>query len=88
MTEQKVSNGRKVTGRIVSDKMHQTIVVKVERQFKHPLYGKYMKRFSKMVAHDVDNIGKAGDLVVIKQSRPISKTKHWVLVDVLEKAKS
>lgn len=86
MIEQKVAGGRSVIGRIISDKMHKTIIVEVERKVKHAMYGKYMKRFSKMVAHDDENIGKIGDVVLIKQSRPLSKTKHWVLVQVLEKA--
>lgn len=84
--EQKATGGRSVVGRVVSNKMHKTIVVEVERKVKHELYGKYMKRFSKMCAHDDGNICKIGDKVLIKQSRPLSKTKHWVLVEVLEKA--
>jgi small subunit ribosomal protein S17 len=84
MIEQKVSGGRSVVGRVVSNKMHKTIVVEVERKVKHAVYGKYMKRFSKMYAHDDENTCKIGDLVLIKQSRPLSKTKHWVLVQVLE----
>lgn len=87
MIEQKTeSGGRSVVGRVVSNKMHKTIVVQVERKVKHELYGKYMKRFSKMCAHDDENACKIGDVVLIKQSRPLSKTKHWVLVKVLEKA--
>ncbi len=78
--EQKASGGRHVIGRVVSDKMHKTIVVQIERKVKHPLYGKYMKRFSKMYAHDDENTCRMGDRVEIKQSRPFSKTKHWVLV--------
>lgn len=77
--------GRSVIGTVVSNKMHKTIVVEVERKVKHPLYGKYMKRFSKMYAHDDANICKVGDIVLIKQSRPISKTKHWELVRVVDK---
>lgn len=84
MIEQRTS-GRSVTGKVISSKMHKTIVVEVERKVKHPLYGKYMKRFSKMYAHDGENICQLGDIVEIKQSRPLSKTKHWVLVRVLEK---
>lgn len=84
MIEQKESN-RGVIGTVISNKMHRTIVVEVERKVKHPLYGKYMKRFSKMYAHDNDNACQVGDLVLIKQSRPLSKTKHWILVRVLEK---
>lgn len=86
MIEQKAAGGRSVVGVVVSDKMHKTIVVQVERKVKHALYGKYMKRFSKMCAHDDENTCRIGDVVMIKQSRPLSKTKHWVLVQVLEKA--
>ncbi|MCD6039445.1 MAG: rpsQ [Gammaproteobacteria bacterium] len=87
MVEQKVvGGGRSVVGRVVSDKMHKTIVVEVERKVKHALYGKYMRRFSKMYAHDDENTCKMGDIVLIKQSRPLSKTKHWVLVKIIEKA--
>ena len=87
MIEQKESN-RAVTvvGKVVSNKMQKTIVVEVDRKVKHPLIGKYMKRSSKMVAHDDENACKVGDLVLIKQSRPLSKTKSWVLVEVLEKS--
>lgn len=77
--------GRSVIGTVVSNKMHKTIVVEIERKVKHPLYGKYMKRFSRMYAHDDANACKVGDVVLIKQSRPLSKTKHWVLVRVMEK---
>jgi small subunit ribosomal protein S17 len=86
MTEQTVSNSRTVVGKVVSNKMDKTIIVQVERKVKHPLYGKYMRRFSKMCAHDATNTCAMGDLVLIKQSRPLSKTKHWVLLEVLEKA--
>jgi small subunit ribosomal protein S17 len=65
--------------------MDKTIVVLVERKVKHPLYGKFMKRFSRMKAHDNDNICQVGDIVEIKQCRPISKTKNWVLVKVEKK---
>lgn len=87
MIEQKES-ARAVTvvGKVVSNKMQKTIVVEVDRKVKHPLYGKYMKRSSKMYAHDSENTCKVGDLVLIKQSRPMSKTKNWVLVEVLEKS--
>jgi small subunit ribosomal protein S17 len=85
MIEQKTQT-RTVVGKIVSDKMNKTIVVEVERKIKHPLYGKYIRRSSKMYAHDDTNKGKRGDLVLIANSRPISKTKTWVLVEILEKA--
>jgi small subunit ribosomal protein S17 len=86
MIEQKESNGRTVIGKVVSSKMNKTIIVEIERKVKHPLYGKYMRRFSKMCAHDDGNTCMIGDVVLIQQSRPISKTKHWVLVEVMERA--
>lgn len=82
MTEQNVS-GHTVTGKVVSNKMNKTIVVQVERKVKHPLYGKYMRKFSKMYAHDAENVCKEGDIVTIRMCRPLSKTKHWMLVEVL-----
>jgi small subunit ribosomal protein S17 len=85
MTEQKTS-ARTVVGKVISNKMNKTIVVQIERKVKDPLYGKYMKRFSKMYAHDNENACSIGDLVMIQQSKPISKTKNWVLVEVMERA--
>lgn len=76
---------RTVTGKVISDKMHKTIVVQVERKVKHPLYGKYVRRFSKMYAHDEDNACQVGDLVIIQQSRPLSKLKRWKLVEILKR---
>ena len=77
---------RTVTGRVVSDKMEKTITVLVERQVRHPLYGKYVKRSKKMHVHDPEQAGKIGDVVVIEECRPLSKTKSWRLVKVLEQA--
>lgn len=74
-------------GRVISDKMDKTIVVGVERQFKHPLYGKYLKRTSKFMAHDEDNRCREGDVVKIMETRPLSRRKRWRLVEVIEKAK-
>jgi small subunit ribosomal protein S17 len=85
MTEQTISAERNVVGRVISNKMNKTIVVEVQRKFKHPIYKKYMKRFSKMYAHDAENACKPGDIVMIKRSRPLSKTKHWVLVEIVER---
>ncbi len=85
MTEQ-TEAGRTIVGKVVSNKMDKTIVVQVERKIKHPLYGKYIRRSSKMYAHDDKNVCNVGDVVKIGNSRPISKTKHWVLVEVLEQA--
>lgn len=85
-TDLKESNStRTTTGKVISDKMNKTIVVEVERKVKHPLYGKYVRRFTKMYAHDEENSSRIGDIVVIKQSRPLSKLKRWVLVEILKR---
>lgn len=87
MIEQtQTTSGRTVIGKVISVKMNKTIVVQVERKVKHELYGKYMRRFSKMYAHDGENTCATGDVVMIQQSRPLSKTKHWILVEVVERA--
>ena len=80
------SNVRTLTGKVVSDKMQKGITVLVERRVKHPLYGKYMTRSTKLHAHDENNECGVGDLVTIKESRPLSKTKTWALVEVVKKA--
>ena len=77
------SNARTMVGKIVSDKMQKTIVVLVERTVKHPKYGKILKRRTKLHAHDENELGKIGDTVKISETRPISRTKCWVLVEVL-----
>lgn len=74
--------GRRVSGRVVSDKMDKTITVLVERQVQHPIYKKVVKRSTKLHAHDENNIANAGDLVTIRESRPRSKMKSWELVSV------
>jgi small subunit ribosomal protein S17 len=74
-------------GYVTSDKMEKTIVVEVEDRVKHPLYGKVIRRTSKVKAHDEDNTAGVGDLVVISETRPLSATKHWRLVEIVEKAK-
>ena len=74
-------------GYVVSDKMDKTIVVEVEDRVKHPLYGKVIRRTSKVKAHDEQNTAGIGDLVLINETRPLSATKRWRLVEVLEKAK-
>jgi len=79
---------RTLTGRVVSDKMDKTVTVSIERVVKHPVYGKYLKRSTKLLAHDEENIGKQGDLVSISECRPLSKRKNWKLVEVLEAADS
>lgn len=78
---------RSVTGRVVSNKMQKTITVQVERRLQHPMYGKFLTRRSKLHAHDEKNESKEGDLVMIEQCRPLSKTKTWRLVKVLERAR-
>ncbi|WP_020406338.1 30S ribosomal protein S17 [Hahella ganghwensis] len=77
---------RTETGRVVSDKMDKSIVVLVERRVKHPIYGKYVKRSSKLHAHDEANECKIGDLVTVQEARPYSKTKTWKLVNIVERA--
>lgn len=77
---------RNVQGRVVSNKADKTITVLVERRVRHPLYGKYIRRSSKMHAHDEANECQVGDVVTIEQCRPISKSKAWRLVKVLERA--
>lgn len=79
-------HARTVTGVVLSNKMDKSIVLLVERRVKHPLYGKYIRRSSKVHAHDPDNSCQIGDKVVVKECRPISKNKSWVLVEVVEKA--
>ncbi|MFD4366103.1 30S ribosomal protein S17 [Rhodococcus sp. NPDC058521] len=81
-------NSRKVrTGYVVSDKMEKTIVVELEDRVKHPLYGKIIRRTSKVKAHDENSVAGVGDRVQLMETRPLSATKHWRLVEVLEKAK-
>jgi small subunit ribosomal protein S17 len=77
---------RTLTGRVVSNKMDKSVTVKIERLVKHPMYGKYIRRSSKLHVHDESNQCNEGDLVTIRQCRPISKTKAWTLVEIVEKA--
>jgi len=79
-------SGRTLTGRVVSDKMDKTVTVLVERRVTHALYGKIITRSKKYHAHDETNEIKAGDLVTIEETRPLSKTKAWKVAKVLEKA--
>ncbi|CAM3622684.1 MULTISPECIES: 30S ribosomal protein S17 [Psychrobacter] len=79
------ANASVLTGRVVSDKMDKSITVLIERLVRHPLYGKQLRRSTKIKAHDENNVCQQGDLVRIKETRPISKTKSWTLVDVVEK---
>ena len=86
-TELETRGERKVReGLVVSDKMDKTVVVAVEDRFKHPMYGKVMVRSKKYHAHNEGNSAKAGDLVEIVETRPVSRTKTWAVTSVLEKA--
>jgi small subunit ribosomal protein S17 len=93
MTDEKVTvtserNARKVReGLVVSDKMDKTVVVAVEDRFKHPLYGKVVRRTSKLKAHDEQNSCGIGDRVLLMETKPLSATKRWRVVEILEKAK-
>lgn len=82
MTDKKVQ--RTKTGRVISNKMNKSITVLIERTVKHPLYGKYIRRSTKLHAHDEENQCNEGDLVSIAECKPISKTKSWQLVEVLK----
>ena len=74
-------------GLVVSSKMDKTITVAIERQVKHPIYGKFIKRSTKLMAHDEENTAREGDVVRIMETRPLSKNKRWRLVEVVERAK-
>ncbi|WP_353193631.1 30S ribosomal protein S17 [Pandoraea pnomenusa] len=83
----KTSLKRTLVGKVVSDKMDKTVTVLVERQMKHPLYGKYIVRSKKYHAHDETNQYKEGDMVEIQESRPLSKTKAWTVSRLVEAAR-
>lgn len=88
MTEVKAAEAKiisSIIGHVVSNKMNKTIVVQVERKVKHPTYGKYVKKSSKMYVHDEENTSRVGDLVRIQETRPLSRTKRWKLVEVLKR---
>jgi small subunit ribosomal protein S17 len=85
MSEASAKVARTVVGRVVSDKMEKSAVVMVERKVRHPLYGKYMRRSTKLSIHDENNECRTGDTVSIEECRPISKSKSWRLVEVLER---
>jgi small subunit ribosomal protein S17 len=77
---------RTVTGTVVSNKMDKTVTVMIERKVKHPVYGKYIRRSTKLHVHDEGNTCQEGDKVTIEQCRPLSKSKSWRLVDVVERS--
>jgi small subunit ribosomal protein S17 len=76
---------RTLQGTVISDKMDKSITIAIVRQVKHPIYGKFIKRTTKLHVHDEDNVCNAGDLVSIRECAPISKTKSWTLVEVVTK---
>lgn len=85
--DEKTKTARSLSGRVVSNKMNKTITVQVDRRIKHPLYGKIVTRHTRLHAHDESNECKEGDLVQIEECRPLSKSKAWRLVKVLERAR-
>jgi small subunit ribosomal protein S17 len=88
-TDDAASSGsalRLVTGKVVSSKMNKTIAVEVERLVKHPRYGKFIRRTTKLLAHDEQNESRQGDVVTIAECRPLSRRKSWRLVSVVERA--
>jgi small subunit ribosomal protein S17 len=85
MSEEKKTQ-RTIVGRVVSDKMDKTVSVAIERTIKHPVYGKYIRRTSKVMAHDAANECKPGDRVAIAECKPVSKNKSWSVVNVIERA--
>ena len=87
ISTESVSAERSLTGRVVSTKMDKTIYVAVERLVKHPQYGKYIRRTTKLLAHDENNEAKAGDTVSIAPCRPLSRRKSYTLVQVVERAR-
>ena len=74
---------RTLTGKVLSNKMDKTVTVLIERKVKHPIYGKYIRRSTKLHVHDADNACREGDTVTIQQCRPLSKSKSWQLVDIV-----
>ena len=86
-TEAYTSNKKQRIGLVSSNKMDKTITVKVERKLRHPIYGKFVKKTKKFVAHDEKNECNEGDLVKIIESRPLSRRKRWRLVEIIERAK-
>ena len=84
--KQEKKEARTLTGKVISDKMDKTITVLIERRVKHPIYGKYMSKSSKVKAHDEENTCNIGDVVIIAESRPLSKTKTWALLKIEERA--
>ncbi|MGD8426566.1 MAG: 30S ribosomal protein S17 [Balneolaceae bacterium] len=87
MAQTERAQRRQRTGRVVSNRMDKTITVAVDRQIKHPIYGKYITKTTKYLAHDETNDANEGDVVQIMSTRPLSKRKSWRLVEIIERAK-
>ncbi len=87
MSTQERNRRKERVGEVVSDKMDKTIVVAVKRQVKHPIYGKFIKKTSKFMAHDEHNEARVGDTVRIMETRPLSRHKRWRLVEIVERAR-
>lgn len=85
--QQRQTTRKERVGVVVSDKMNKSITVAVERQIKHAIYGKFIKKTTKLMAHDEENAAHEGDTVRIMETRPVSKNKRWRLVEVVERAK-
>ena len=85
MNEVSTETNRTIQGVVVSDKMDKTITVMMERKVRHPVYGKFVKRSTKVHAHDEENVCKEGDTVIVEQCKPISKSKTWRLVKVVSR---
>ena len=86
MSDNKDKAQRTIEGRVVSNKMDKTVTILVERQVKHALYGKYIKRSTKLHAHDADNTCNEGDVVRLREVAPMSKTKNWSVVEIVSRA--
>ena len=87
MAQTERAERRERTGKVVSNRMDKTITVAVDRQIKHPIYGKFVTKTTKYMAHDEENTANEGDVVQIMSTRPLSKRKTWRLVEILERAK-
>ena len=83
---EELRGARTLTGRVVSNKMQKTIAVEIERLIRHPTYGKYIRRTTKLLAHDENGASREGDLVIITPCRPLSRRKSWRLLEVVQKA--
>ena len=86
MDQKRLMNRKQLTGEVVSDAMDKTVIVKVERRFPHPRYNKYVKKSKRYYAHDEKNNCSNGDLILIEESKPISKNKRWVVKNLVKKS--